>query len=193
MAHYVFLHGANSSSNSFNYIISQLQLNKKDFTMIDYKSSDGFYFNLENMMNKLSNKNKLFMVGHSLGGIYALHLSKLVDVIGGITIGTPFSGSSLADWARFMIPNYQLFRDVGRNSHPIIMGKKININVPWTQLISTKGRVPWMLADNDGVVTIRSQKSRNDMTHIELPYNHYEIMCAQETPKLIYQEHKKIS
>lgn len=193
MAHYIFLHGANSSSNSFNYIISQLQLNKKDFTMIDYKSSDGFYSNLESIASKLANKNKLFMVGHSLGGIYALHLSKLVDVIGGITIGTPFSGSSLADWARFMIPNYQLFRDIGTSSDPIIMGKKININVPWTQLISTKGRVPWMLADNDGVVTIRSQKSRNDMTHIELPYNHYEIMCAQETSKLIYQEHKKIS
>ena len=193
MAHYVFLHGANSSSNSFNYVISQLQLNTKDFTKIDYKSSDGFYFNLENMMKKLSNKDKLFMVGHSLGGIYALHLSTLVDVVAGITIGTPFSGSSLADWARFMIPNYQLFRDVGRNSHPIIMGKEININVPWTQLISTKGRVPWMLADNDGVVTIRSQKSRNDMTHIELPYNHYEIMCAPETPSIIQKLHKQIS
>ena len=193
MAHYVFLHGANSSSNSFNYIISQLLLNKKDFTVIDYKSADGFYVNLESMMNKLSNKNKLFMVGHSLGGIYALHLTALVDVVGAMTIGTPFSGSSLADWAKFMIPHYQLFRDVGTSSHPIYMGKEINITVPWTQLVSTKGRVPWMLADNDGVVTIRSQKSRNDMNYIELPYNHYEIMCAQETPKLIYEAYNKIA
>lgn len=193
MAHYVFLHGANSSSNSFNYIISQLQLNKKDFTVIDYKSADGFYVNLEIMMNKLSNKNNLFMVGHSLGGIYALHLTSLVDVVGAMTIGTPFSGSSLADWAKFMMPHYQLFRDVGTCSHPIYMGKEININVPWTQLVSTKGRVPWMLADNDGVVTIRSQKSRNDMNYVELPYNHYEIMCAQETPKLIYEAYNKIA
>jgi len=193
MTHYVFLHGANSSSNSFNYIASQLQLNAKDFTKIDYKSSDGFYTNLEQIANQLSTKNKLFVIGHSLGGIYALHLTKLVNVIGGVTIGTPFSGSSLADWAKFMIPTYQLFRDVGTSSHPITMGKEINITVPWTQLVSTKGRVPWMIPNNDGVVTIRSQKSRQDMTHIELPYNHYEIMCAPETPKLIAEMYNTIA
>lgn len=193
MVHYVFLHGANSSSNSFNYIASQLQLNSKEFTKIDYKSSNGFYPNLEHIANTIASKGKIFLVGHSLGGIYALHLSKLVDVAGAVTIGTPFSGSSLADWAKIMIPAYQLFHDVGTMSHPIVMGNEIQITVPWTQLVSSKGRVPWMIPNNDGVVTLRSQMSRNDMTHVLLPYNHYEIMCAPETPKLISEMYNKIT
>lgn len=185
MAHIVLLHGANSSSNSFNYIVSQLQLNSKDFTKIDYKSSNGFYFNLENIANSLQHKKRLFLVGHSLGGIYALHLSQLLDVCGAVTIGTPYSGSSLADWARFMMPQYQLLHDVGTTSYPIVTGKEFDIKVPWTQIVTTKGRVPWIIADNDGVVTIRSQKSRNDIDYVSLPYNHYEVMCAPETVKII--------
>lgn len=193
MTHIVFLHGANSSSNSFNYIITNLKLNSKDYTKIDYKSSNGFFLNLEIMANTLKNKEKLFLVGHSLGGIYALHLAQLVDVCGGVTIGTPYSGSSLADWAKFMMPQYQLLHDVGTSSYPIVLGKEFNINVPWTQIVTTKGRVPWMMADNDGVVTIKSQKSRNDINYIPLPYNHYEIMCAPETPKIIYDIHYNLT
>jgi hypothetical protein len=185
MAHYVLIHGANSSGNSFNYILSQLELNKKDYTKIQYKSSDGFFFNLEQMAHKVKDKENIIVVGHSLGGLYALHLTKLVNVVSGISISTPFNGSSLADWAKFMMPNYQLWHDIGTNSHPVIMGKEITIDIPWTQIVSTKGRVPWIVPDNDGVVTIRSQKSRNDMKFIELPYNHYEIMCVPQTLEVI--------
>ena len=91
----------------------------------------------------------------------------------------------MADWARYMFPNYKLFKEIGTKSIPVTEGKKITVNIPWTQLVSTTGRVPWMIPNNDGVVTIRSQKSRTDMEVIELPYNHYDIMCAPETVKII--------
>jgi len=181
MPHYVFIHGANSSSDSFNYIISNIK--PKNSTIIDYDSANGFFPNLEMMANKIPKDKKIFLVSHSLGGIYSVHLTNIFNVVGAVSISTPYSGSSLADWARFMIPNYQLFRDVGTKSQPIITAQDIKITIPWIQLVSTKGRVPWMVPDNDGVVTIQSQKSRTDMTHIPLPYNHYDIMCSPEVVK----------
>ena len=67
---------------------------------------------LSNEVSKV--KGPYFMIGHSLGGLYALHLTKHVDVAGAVSISTPFAGSWTADWARFFVPTYQLFRDVGR-------------------------------------------------------------------------------
>lgn len=186
MTHIVYIHGANSSSASFNYIESKIK--SKEKTKIDYNSSYGFASNLEYMIEELSSHKKIFIIAHSLGGIYALHLYKHLPVIGALTISTPYSGSSMADWARYMFPNYKLFKEVGTKSTPITDAKDIKLDIPWTQLVSTTGRVPWMIPNNDGVVTIRSQKSRTDMELIELPYNHYDIMCAPETVKIIKEK-----
>lgn len=190
MPHIVFIHGANSSSASFNYIKTKIK--PKNQTSIDYQSVYGFDSNLEYMLDVLSPYKKLFIIAHSLGGIYALHLSNKLPVVGAVTISTPYNGSSLADWARYMFPNYKLFKDVGTKSNPVNTGKEIKINIPWTQLVSTTGRVPWMLPNNDGVVTIRSQTSRPDMELIELPYNHYDIMCAPDTVSIIKDRYAKL-
>lgn len=183
MAKIVYIHGANSSSASFNYI--KVKVKTKNSISMDYNSNYGFYSNLEYMIDTLSSYEKIFIIAHSLGGIYALHLYKHLPIIGAVTISTPYNGSSMADWARYMFPNYKLFKDVGLKSPPIIEGKEIKVNVPWIQLISTTGRVPWMFPNNDGVVTIHSQKARDDMEQIELPYNHYDIMSAPETVDII--------
>lgn len=193
MIHYVFIHGANSSTNSFNYIISQLELSEKDYTRIDYSSIDGFYENLSKMEEKLGKKKKLFIIGHSLGGLYAIHLSQKVDCMGGMCIATPHNGSSLADWMRFMNPKSKLLQDVGTMGLPVLEAKQIVLDMPWIHVVTTRGRVPWMIPDNDGVITIRSQKSRNDVNYVELPYNHFEVMCVPETVTIIGDFQKMLS
>ena len=185
MSHYVFIHGANSSTNSFNYIISQLQLKEKDYTRIDYSSTDGFYDNLDKMLETVKNIKNPYIVSHSLGGIYGIHLTKYIKCLGGVSIATPHNGSSLADWLKFMNPKSKLLHDIGTNGLPILTAKSISLDIPWVQVVTRSGRVPWMIPDNDGVVTIRSQKVRNDINYVELPYNHFEIMCVPETVTLI--------
>jgi hypothetical protein len=163
------------------------------YTKIDYSSTVGFYENLTTIEHQLVGIRDSIIVGHSLGGIYALHLSKKISCVGGISISTPFAGSSLADWMKFMNPRSKLLQDIGTNGAPIKQAERIRLTIPWIQVVSTKGRVPWMMPDNDGVITIKNQKTRSDVCYAELPYNHFEIMCVPETVSIITDFANKIN
>lgn len=187
---YVFIHGANATRHSFNYLLETIQPNK--FVMIDYVSSTGFYKNLKMMNSMLFDMGDLFIVAHSLGGIYGMHLTESLPIKGAVTLATPFGGSGLADWAKFMLPTHRLFHDVGIRSMPIVKAKHINIQIPWLQVVTTQGRVPWILGENDGLVSRKSMTAQPNVKYIELPYNHYEIMASPEASKVIQMQYQKI-
>lgn len=184
--HLVLIHGANQSSKCFNYIIERLSINFTQITLIDYNSQNGFFENLNKMIQSLRNTGPMMIVGHSLGGIYALHLTQYCDVKGVVTLSTPFGGSKSADWAKYVIPYYQLFRDVGRRSKPILDGHDIKIDIPWIQVVTMSGSVPYLEGPNDGVVTFASMRYReNHMTCIDSESNHYDIMCNPQAVEII--------
>lgn len=190
--HVVWIHGANQSSNSFNFLRSQLP--NWDCTLVEYSSHNTFYSNLTNILEHVKDRGPLFVVGHSLGGIYGLHLLKHCDVVGGVSISTPFRGSSAADWAKYIIPSYQLFKDVGRKSRPIIEANTISVTVPWVQIVSTTGGVPYLNGDNDGVVTVASMEHRkNEMNCIKVPHTHYEVMCSTTVSEIILKQYNNSS
>lgn len=183
--HVVWLHGANQTSNSFNYLRNCLP--NWDCTLINYNSQNGFYENLTEMVNELDCKKPTFIIGHSMGGLYALHLTQHINVVGAVSISTPYRGSSMADWAKYIVPNYKLFRDVGRRSLPIQEGHEIEIDIPWTQIISTTGSVPYYNEPNDGVCTIASMEYRkDDMKIIYVPHTHYEVVCSSQVAEIIH-------
>ncbi len=186
----VWIHGANQSSLSFEYIRSKTQFDNE--ILINYNSMNGFCNNLKNIVDEVSKIGPAFIAGHSLGGIYALHLLEHCDIKGIVSISTPYRGSSAADWAKYIAPSYQLFKDVGRRSKPIIHGHKIEINVPYTQIVSTTGDVPYLNGPNDGVVTVASMKYREDMEHIEVPHTHYEVMCSDTVANIIKEKYHNI-
>ena len=186
----VWLHGANQTSMSFNYLKKILP--EWPSTFVDYSSMNHFYDNLENIVDNVKDKGPLFVIGHSLGGIYAIHLLKHCNVVGGISISTPFRGSSMADWAKYIVPGYPLFRDVGRKSRPIVEAQEQIIDVPWPQIISTTGGVPYM-GPNDGVVTIESMEYRKkDMECIYVPNTHYEVMCSDDVAHIIKHRYENV-
>ena len=190
--HVVWIHGANQSSNSFNYLRSHLP--NWNCTLVEYSSHNTFYSNLTEILLNVKDQGPLFVVGHSLGGIYGLHLLKHCDVVGGVSISTPFRGSSAADWAKYIIPSYQLFKDVGRKSRPIVEANSIAVNVPWTQIVSTTGGVPYLNGENDGVVTVASMEHRkDDMDCIRVPHTHYEVVCSTTVSEIILNQYKKLS
>tara|TARA_B100000900_G_C20475022_1_gene673015 strand:+ start:382 stop:1041 length:660 start_codon:yes stop_codon:yes gene_type:complete len=185
----IWIHGANQTSLSFKYL--QTITNFSNEIMINYSSMNSFEDNLEMIKDSIKGKGPHFIVGHSMGGLYALHLTQYIRIVGGVSISTPFAGSWTADWAKYIVPSYPLFKDVGRRSSPIRTCADIKLDIPWTQIITTNGMVPYHGGPNDGVVTIESMQARNDMTHIKVPHTHYETMCSDTVGNIILDNYEK--
>lgn len=177
----VYIHGANASPTSFNFIRQNIDGPTLD---LQYKSCDGFSHNLTMMHAKLDEMGGLddiFFVAHSLGGIYALHLAdKLKDrVRGAVTLSTPYGGSEFAQIAPLVLPGYntQLMRDINPSSSPIRDGHAIKIKKPWTQVVTVGSSSSLMMGANDGVVTESSMRRRaGDMRLVDVGANHYEVI-----------------
>jgi pimeloyl-ACP methyl ester carboxylesterase len=185
----IWLHGANQTSLSFRYLQTKTQFSKE--IMINYSSMDKFYDNLDMITEQCQNRGPHFVVGHSMGGLYALHLTKYLRVIGGVSISTPFRGSSTADWAKYIVPSYPLFRDIGKRSDPIKQANEIELDIPWTQIVSTTGSVPYHNGPNDGVVTIASMSHRTDMEFVEVAHTHYETMCSDRVAEIVAERYSR--
>ena len=185
----VYIHGASATSESFNYIRSKLGKGID----IEYDSRNGFENNLTLMQMQLEDVDNIAFVAHSLGGIYSLHLANAIpdQVKGAVTLSTPYGGAEVADFAKYFLPFSRLMRDIGPNSWAFKQADKIKIQHPWTNIVTVKGQSPFMLAHNDGVVTIASQKHHEDMELVEVDYNHYEVVLAEPVVNIIKERIKK--
>lgn len=186
----IWIHGANQSSLSFSFLRNYCKFTNEE--VLNYTSMDRFYSNLEKMIDTLKNTGPCFIIGHSLGGLYALHLTEHIPALGAVSLSTPFKGSATADWAKFVVPSYPLFRDVGRRAPAVVAGHRINITIPWTQIVSTTGGVPYHAGPNDGVCTICEMTHRKDMEIIKVPTTHYEVVCSEEVGNIILEKYEDI-
>jgi pimeloyl-ACP methyl ester carboxylesterase len=180
----VYIHGANATSESFNYV--RKQIGGEDI-VVDYDSRNGFENNLNDMLKQLADVKDIFFVAHSLGGIYSLHLANAMpaQVLGAVTLSTPYGGAEVADYVQYFLPFSRLMRDIGPSSWVMRQADKINIQHPWTNVVTVKGQSPFMAEPNDGVVTISSQKHHADMELVEVQYNHYEVVLSDKIVNLI--------
>lgn len=184
--HVIWIHGANQSCLSFAYLKSKLP--NWESTDLNYSSYDSFYYNLEHMISTVKNLGPLFVIGHSLGGLYAMHLHKHCNVVGAVSISTPFRGVLAADWARALAPGYQLFRDVGIRSKPVKEACAVDVKIPWTQVVSTTGNVPYMGTLNDGVVSLASMRWLDSkMEIVEVAHTHYEVLFSKTVADIVEQ------
>jgi pimeloyl-ACP methyl ester carboxylesterase len=185
----VYIHGANATSESFNHIRDKLG-NGID---INYDSRNGFENNLKNMLAELANVKDIAFVAHSLGGIYALHIANAIpkQVLGAVTISTPYGGAEVADYAKYFLPFSRLMRDIGPSSWVMRQADKIKIQHPWTNIVTVKGQSPFMTEPNDGVVSIASQRHHEDMELVDVEYNHYEVVLSEHVIKIIKERTNK--
>jgi pimeloyl-ACP methyl ester carboxylesterase len=179
----VYIHGASATSDSFNYIRSKVGKGVD----INYDSRKGFENNFADMKDLLRDVEDIFFVAHSLGGIYSLHLANAIpkQVLGAVTLSTPYGGAEVADVLTFFMPFSRLMRDIGPSSWAMKQADRIKIQHPWTNVITMKGQSPFIPEDNDGVVTISSMKHHIDMELIEVNFNHYEVVLSDEVIKII--------
>jgi len=187
----VYIHGANATSESFNYIKSKLGSGLD----LNYDSRNGFENNLKDMQSTLQSYKDIVFIAHSLGGIYSLHLANSMPsaIRGAVTLSTPYGGAEVADYAKYFLPFSRLMRDIGPSSWVMKHASRIKIQHPWTNIVTVKGQSPFMHEPNDGVVTIASQQHHGDMELVEVDYNHYEVVLADPVIKLIKERLKKFS
>ena len=187
----VYIHGANATSESFNHIRTRLGTGLD----LNYDSRDGFEHNLDAMLSSLAKIKQCFFIAHSLGGIYALHLSHHLPthVLGAVTLSTPYGGAEVADYAQYFLPFSRLMRDIGPSSWALREAAKIKVQHPWCNIITTTGHSPFLPVPNDGVVSIRSQRHHEDMELIDVNYNHYEVVLAEPVIEIIRERINRIT
>ena len=186
----VYIHGANATSESFNYIRTKLGSGID----IDYDSRNGFENNLKLMQMQLEDVDNIAFIAHSLGGIYSLHLANIMpkQVLGAVTLSTPYGGAEVADYAQYFLPFSRLMRDIGPSSWAMREAAKIKVQHPWCNVVTVQGRSPFIVVANDGVVSIQSQRHHADMELVDVDYNHYEVVLAEPVIEIIRERIKKI-
>ena len=191
----VYIHGASATAESFTHIRQYVRdhIEHPDI-VLEYKSEDGFDYNLQQMKGQLDDAERIFFISHSLGGIYALYLANYYKdtTVGGVSLSTPYSGSEQADFAKYFVPFNKLMKDIGTMSAPMREAKYLPAPPNWTQVVSTVGQSPWIHGDNDGVVTLKSMRSRQDFELVELPLNHYEVVISNRTVEVILDRIKRV-
>ena len=187
----VYIHGASATSESFNYIRSKLG----DGIAVNYDSRNGFENNLDAIKEQIGKTKDVFFIAHSLGGIYALHLANAIpkQVLGAVTLSTPYGGAEVADVAKYFLPFSRLMRDIGPSSWVMKQADNIKIQHPWTNVVTVRGQSPFMTEANDGVVTISSMKHHADMELVEVDYNHYEVVLSDQIVDIIKERIKKFN
>jgi pimeloyl-ACP methyl ester carboxylesterase len=185
--HLVYIHGASATGESFNYIRSHITGLPE--IIVEYNSSNGFDRNLADMKQQVQGVDRVLFVCHSLGGIYALHLAAEFrdQVVGAVTLSTPYGGAESADYAKYFLPFSRLLRDIGPSSAPITSSNAIKIQHPWLNIVTTRGDSPWIMQPNDGVVTVASMRHRSDMQFKEHYINHYEVVMSPAVVDIIRQ------
>jgi hypothetical protein len=124
-----------------------------------------------------------------------LHIANAIpnQVLGAVTLSTPYGGAEVADYAKYFLPFSRLMRDIGPSSWVMRQADQIKIQHPWTNVVTVTGQSPFMVERNDGVVTIASQKRHADMELVEVDYNHYEVVLSDTIVDIIKERIKKIT
>ena len=191
----VYIHGASATAESFSYIRQFVRDHYEEpDIMLEYRSENGFAHNLEHMMGRLDDAERLYFISHSLGGIYSLFLADHYreTTRGGVSLSTPYGGSEQADFAKYFLPFNKLMKDRGTMSAPMQDSRKIASPPNWTQIVTTVGQSPWIKEPNDGVVTLQSMLYRDDFDIIEVPFNHYEVVLSSQVVNIILDKIQQV-
>jgi len=183
----VYIHGATASERSFAFI--QKSLETKDPIYLNYSKHNAAVDNLATMVETLKDiDDEIFIIAHSLGGVYATYLQSEFDTIKNVvSLATPFNGSEIAVWGASMkfFSGYEMFSDITTHSRFIRGSRNIDISCNWLQVVTTVGDVPWISGENDGIVTRKSMTCRDDIEYAEVDRNHYEIVLSDRVVEII--------
>lgn len=175
----LYLHGAGMSERSFTLFRKAI---RKNSFCPSYHVDTGLAQNIETIEQEARaffNDKPVDIVAHSMGGLIALALLKDGFPIRRIvTMSTPFGGSVAASSLKWFYPSHKMFRDIEHTNDLIHELKSQQIEIPMKCFVTIGGHSSLKLTENDGVVSVKSQKDLSGPVFEEVDINHFEILLS---------------
>ena len=187
MKNICFIHGLNSSANSFNFVYERLKCDDVVFHKINYDSHQPLVESLTQVIKQLPRGKKVSLVGHSLGGVIATLVANecAAQVEKLVTISAPLNGSRAAATLRWLPGSSPVLSDIMPSSKFILQCGELNLEVPTISIISTGGHLPTSGEPNDSVVAVSSQRGLKFGRKVEIKASHFEILMSEKTIKTL--------
>lgn len=178
-----YIHGLNSSHNSFSYLASELGGTPK----INYRSYQHLNESVNQVVKQLPKSEPLTLVGHSLGGVIAMliALEKTHDIQKVVTLSAPMGGSKFAHWWRWWLHGLPILHDLTPGSPAILRFAKEQAPCPVLSVITTAGSLPFSLEPCDSIVTVASQRALSYGKKVEIKANHFEVLTHPRTVEIV--------
>lgn len=180
----LLIHGAGSSSNSWNYISLWLD---QELQTLDYTVGEDH----NKIFDKIKRPDEVkYVIGHSYGGLLgAQWLSRDIRNVKGLcALATPWQGSPTARILNWFLSD-PVWNDMRPGSDFLKVINNINLYVPVKNIVavpdSGNGLAGTGKSQNDGTIPVDSARKLPPgfkyHTSIELPYTHSEILQSFDT------------
>ena len=174
------IHGAFSTPTIFNYVRSKI---RADWQMFDYSDEINYFETIcEHAADQITEP--CHVIGHSMGGLIALFLAGHQNVQSITTIASPLDGLDVNMIQAYMSRS-SFIRELQKGSRFIRYLHEQAYIMPVQHIITTHGFNPYMSDENDGVVSLKSQRGWAVGETHEIYANHAEVMMDDDCVKLI--------
>lgn len=175
------IHGAFSTPTIFNY--AKIKIRGYDWQMFDYSNDiNNFEQICEQAIDSIDEP--VHVIGHSMGGMIALYLAGHHQVQSITTIASPLDGLDVSMAQQYMSRS-SFIRELKKNGRFIMDLHQQSYPMPVQHIITTRGFNPYMFDENDGVVSLTSQRGWSAGAVHEISANHAEIMQHDDCIKQI--------
>lgn len=184
----LLVHGAGATPRSWAYFAEKIGA---DHEFLEYDATAPFSSILEKCRARAEESGAYGIVGHSFGGVVAWHVAASTGSIRkGVSVSSPWGGSRYADALEVMtlgtLPT-SFFSNVRRQARHLVEPRTGTPPVPWLNVVTTRGTIN-TVEPNDGVVTVRSQRSLfrgPDDIEMTLRESHSEVLLTPDLPALV--------
>ena len=175
------IHGAFSTPTIFNYARTKIKSHK--WQLFDYSEDiNDFQQVCGRAIEAIAEP--CHVIGHSMGGMIALYLAGHWQVKSISTIASPLDGLDVSMAQQYMSRS-SFIRELRRNGNFIHDLHRQAYLMPVQHIITTRGFNPYMFEENDGVVSLNSQRGWSAGAVHEIAANHAEIMQHDDCIKQI--------
>jgi pimeloyl-ACP methyl ester carboxylesterase len=185
----IFIHGASSTPTSFNYVAQNLpDHNRFDFT---YDCTVEVGKIVQALYDFIPDEGEYVLIGHSLGGILAAgaiykNIGKKKNISKLVSMSSPFAGSRIANYLRWLFPKYGLFDNVAEDNPLIMTIKRTGAIIPTLNIVTDGGETPIMSEKNDGVISVLSQIVLKNVEQLKVVHlNHFEVLLDFEVVEAV--------
>jgi pimeloyl-ACP methyl ester carboxylesterase len=181
-----YVHGANSTPQSFNFIRSELP--RHESLDLSYGPTESVMKVVDRIVALAQDETSIrpiYLVGHSLGGVIAMAVAQRCNRVQRLaTIASPFGGSKVASLMRWLTP-CPLFDDIHPASPLMCAVRRAPPIQRCLSIVTTSGGTPLIPEANDGVVSVDSQVALRGPHYINVPVNHFEALLSTEVVDLL--------